>query len=190
MISNLFSSCFSRSIDRQLNPGELMGIHQQLYDEGETFLANELYRVWLRFNDDNPLSFVIYYNLAVMLIHSNELQEARKTFEHVIRVNPAFFLPYYQLGILMEQLGETDAAIEYFNLTITKTEETEGSLATNFDADYYRRMAYQQIMRLNLRELQNTSLQTILWNPQTLNQVQSMAANLLNQPEITIQPSY
>lgn len=74
-------------------------------------LAAVLYQTWLKRNRTSYDHF-IHFNLGATLFGQNDLIGAREAYEQAIALAPDFIQPRFNLGLVLERLGQPDAAIK------------------------------------------------------------------------------
>lgn len=68
----------------------------------------------LTFLEQNPKDNFLQHALALEYIKVGRLAEARSLFESVLTQSPDYVGSYYHLAKLLEQLGERDLAVEWY----------------------------------------------------------------------------
>lgn len=111
MTSELFTTAIKRSIAQDFSVADLLGAVDTLAKAKEAGLVIELYKIWIRHNQTNPLLYAIQFNFGVVLSDSGDLPGAREAFSAATTLNPAFLPPYINLGNVLERIGSADLAI-------------------------------------------------------------------------------
>lgn len=75
-------------------------------------LAAVLYQTWLARYPSAPHTFVAWFNLGVTLYQTGDIAGARAAYESALRLNPQFAHGRFNLGVILEEQGEQDAALE------------------------------------------------------------------------------
>jgi len=96
---------------RELGALDVIAAAERLAQDGQAILAAALYRDWLAYNPDDPLSYAITFNLGVLLSGLDDPAGAADALTEAIRRNPAFLPPYITLGMALERLGRTAEAL-------------------------------------------------------------------------------
>jgi predicted O-linked N-acetylglucosamine transferase (SPINDLY family) len=109
---------------------------------GQIDRAVLLYRMWAKFNPNDPFLYVIYFNLGTTLSNRGDLAGAKDAFEEAIKLKPDFFPPYINLGGVWERAGKTDEAIKTWLGVVNQLEAITGN-GLNF-----KTMAIKQIGRV------------------------------------------
>lgn len=89
---------------------ELLAAAARLQERGLAPLAAVLYRTWLQRNA-TPHNHLAWFNLGVLLFAEDDLPGAREAYSRALQLDPHFLQPRFNLGLLHERLGESDAAI-------------------------------------------------------------------------------
>jgi tetratricopeptide (TPR) repeat protein len=77
---------------------------------GEGHLAEAHFRIALTYQPMNPTA---HFNLGVALEDQGRLPDARKSYAATISADPTFADAYFNLARLLEQLGESQAALRH-----------------------------------------------------------------------------
>lgn len=93
-----------------LTPQQLIEHAEALGREGTPEAAIALYQGWLTANV-SPLSFIIYFNLAVLLVAAGRHDEALQLYLRAIKDKPDLAEARHNLANLYELQGNSDAAI-------------------------------------------------------------------------------
>jgi len=106
-----FTQCVQRAIGRDLSLLDLINAGEELQRAQERPLARELYRVWIEYNQDNPLAHAALFNLGTMLNHDGKDQLAAAQFVAAIERRPDFLQAHIALGAVLDKLGQTNEAV-------------------------------------------------------------------------------
>lgn len=93
----------------QLSLLQLFEAANQLSAEGQNALAAVLYQTWLKRNRTTH-DHLVYFNLGVILFSENDLAGAKEAYSHALHRDPGFLQPRFNLGLVYERLGQSDAA--------------------------------------------------------------------------------
>jgi Tfp pilus assembly protein PilF len=64
--------------------------------------------------ETSPNDSFLQHALALEYIKSGDEMQAKQLFEIILNRNPAYIGSYYHLAKLLERIGETDAAISWY----------------------------------------------------------------------------
>ncbi|MBF0461994.1 MAG: tetratricopeptide repeat protein [Magnetococcales bacterium] len=140
--SDGMASPLQRAKERQLTVVELVSVAEQWHTAGQKEAAIALYQVWLARNADDPLAYAVYFNYGFLLANLPDLPKARGAFQEAIRLNPDFYPPYINLGNLLEQVHELEAATDCWQNLVDRLPTTQAETAG------YKLTALQQIARV------------------------------------------
>lgn len=109
---NLLNSdpVFKQAREGQLGLGELISATEQLRASHQTHQAIELYRLWLA-HTESPLAYAACFNLGVTLADAGDAPGAEQAYRQVLSLKPEFVQAHLNLGTLLEQQGQFDAAL-------------------------------------------------------------------------------
>lgn len=142
MSSEYFVSLVARLTEQPFPIANLIEAVNQLQASGEEEQAVLLYRLWLQFNTNDPLRFVVYFNLGTMLSGRGDLQGAKVAFEQAISIHPDFHPAYINLGNALERLGNVGEAVQQWSALVAKLEGVTGNTVN------HKAMALKQIGRV------------------------------------------
>lgn len=106
-----FASVLLLAWRRQLSFTQLLEHASRLEAAKLGALAAVLYQTWLQ-RSQTPHDQFAYFNLGVALFGEGDLAGARQAYEKAIQLAPAFLQPRFNLGLVLERLGQPDAALE------------------------------------------------------------------------------
>lgn len=152
----LFLSAVKKLTERNLALVEMIGIADALRAAGDISLVLQLYKLWLNFNQDNPLRYVAYFNCAVTLSSSGEWIAAKEALEHAVAVNPDFFPAYINLGNIHETLGSLEGAVAQWTTIVDRLAPITGA------AIRFKTTGLKQIARVLQTKQQSASAERIL----------------------------
>ena len=95
---------------RQLAVGQLLELANRFSAQGQTALVAVLYQTWLQRNL-TPHNHLVYFNLGVLLFSDGDLPAAREAYLNALQLAPDFMQPRFNLGLIYERQGQSDAAI-------------------------------------------------------------------------------
>lgn len=108
--ANDFGTLVLQTWDRQLNLLQLLETADRLSAQGREPLAAVLYQTWLRRNRTTH-DHLAWFNLGVILFNQRDFEGAREAYSRALQLSPQFLQPRFNLGLVYEQLGQSDAAI-------------------------------------------------------------------------------
>lgn len=73
-------------------------------------LAAVLYQTWLARNK-TPFNHLVYFNLGVVLLNENDVLGAKEAYVRAVQLAPSFCQARFNLGLVYERQGLSDAAI-------------------------------------------------------------------------------
>lgn len=84
---------------------------ERLETSGHGKLVPELYKSWLALHPNDGLQHAAYFNYSVALSRQGDRAGAINALRACIRMKPDFYPPYLNLGRLLEDSGQTGAAV-------------------------------------------------------------------------------
>jgi predicted O-linked N-acetylglucosamine transferase (SPINDLY family) len=93
---------------------------ERLETSGNGNLVPELYKSWIALNPNDGLQHAAYFNYSVALSRQGDRAGAINALRACIRLKPDFYPPYLNLGRLLEDSGQTGAAVGQW-LELVKT---------------------------------------------------------------------
>jgi len=91
--------------------GDVITLAATLGQEGQPALADQAYKVWIRFNPDHPQLCVAHFNRSVLQAALGDNAAAAASLEAAIALNADFLPAYVNLGGLQERAGLHELAI-------------------------------------------------------------------------------
>ena len=83
------------------------------------------------FLQNSPADSFLQHALALEYIKSGNISEARKLFEDILTREPAYIGSYYHLGKLLENSGEKDLAIQWYEKGMAAAKAAKDNHAYN-----------------------------------------------------------
>ncbi|EME68440.1 O-linked N-acetylglucosamine transferase [Paramagnetospirillum caucaseum] len=120
MTQDVFLSAVKALTEGRLTLQDVFGTAEALHRSGNTDLALQIYQLWIGLNRDHHLLYAAHFNQAVTLSAIGRPEEARTALEKAIELNPDFYPAYINLGGVMENLGQADAAVDTWNRLATR----------------------------------------------------------------------
>jgi predicted O-linked N-acetylglucosamine transferase (SPINDLY family) len=94
----------------ELNLLDLLAAATRLQEQGQAPLAAVLYRTWLQRNA-TPHNHLAWFNLGVLLFAEGDMAGAREAYGQALHLDAHFLQPRFNLGLVHERLGQSDAAV-------------------------------------------------------------------------------
>lgn len=86
--------------------------------------------LWTNTIEEEPMNMRAYTNLCAAYIAIDDNSKARRVCEKAIKLDPSYYGPYLNLGLMEEKAGIIDNAISYYEQTI--------AINPKIDTTYYR----------------------------------------------------
>lgn len=91
--------------------GDVITLAGELAAQGQPALADQAYKIWVKFNAEHPQRSVALFNRSVLQAALGDNAGAAASLEQAIAVNPDFMPAYVNLGGLQERAGLNELAI-------------------------------------------------------------------------------
>lgn len=104
-----FTQVLTLAWHRQLGVVQLFEQANRLTGSGQTALAAVLYQTWLQRNQTTH-NHLVLFNLGVLLFSADDVMGAREAYNQALHLAPQFLQPRFNLGLVYERLGHSDAA--------------------------------------------------------------------------------
>lgn len=111
----------ARARNQQLSLADLFQSAENLSAAGHRQVAVEIYKLWIAFNDNNPLLHLAYFNYAVALSSIGDTAGAMHALRAAIRINPQFGQAHINLGRTLEDCGLIGPAVEQWRIYADST---------------------------------------------------------------------
>lgn len=121
---------------------ELFDHTERLQVGGDAASASAAYKGWIARNADHQLLHAVYFNYGVALAKSGDRMGAINATRECIRIKPDFQPPYINLGRLLEDAGESRAAVAQWQALTSRLGEVNG------EAVKHKLMALEQLARV------------------------------------------
>src|ERR1035437_6151136 len=106
---NNFESATLLAWQGKLDLVPLFEAANKLAEQGHNPLAAVLYQTWLKRNK-TPHNHLVYFNLGVVLFNENDINGAKEAYSHAVQLAPTFPQARFNLGLIYERQGLSDAA--------------------------------------------------------------------------------
>ncbi|WP_297506255.1 N-acetylglucosamine transferase [uncultured Caulobacter sp.] len=90
---------------------DVITVAAQLGQDGQPALADQAYKVWIRFNPEHPQLCVALFNRSILQAALGDNAGAAASLEQAVTINPDFMPAYVNLGGLQERAGLQEQAI-------------------------------------------------------------------------------
>lgn len=90
---------------------DVITLASSLASSGQPALADQAYKIWIRFNAEHPQLCVALFNRSVLQAALGDNAAAAASLEQAIAINPDFMPAYVNLGGLQERAGLNELAI-------------------------------------------------------------------------------
>lgn len=119
----ILKDVFQRARTEGLSLGELVQVAEKLNGAGLRDQALQLYRIWIAFNQDNPLVHLAGFNYGVLLNNSGDHIAAVQAFQASLASNPTFAPSRINLGRTLEDEGLIKKAVSQWRELVSQTED-------------------------------------------------------------------
>lgn len=170
MASEALFSALRRITDGSLTALQLVDAAEAVERESGRELVVQLYRIWIRFNPQDPLRHVIYFNLSTQLSRLGDIAGSIEALEQCLAVDANFYPARINLGSALERGGALDKALEQWSAVPAALPQINGSSIG------YKLLALKQIARVlearsllpNAESVMRQSLDISLQQPDVL----------------------
>jgi predicted O-linked N-acetylglucosamine transferase (SPINDLY family) len=156
MTEETFLSALQGITAGALTLGDVITAAGHCTEAGKPKLAEQLYKVWIRFNPDDPLIYVAQFNMSGLLTQAGDLEGSRAALSAAIAASPDFAPAYINLGGILERLGDADGAVEQWMAVVNKVGPINGA-AVNYSIG-----ALKQLGRVFGENLRHAAAETVL----------------------------
>ncbi|MBS0297598.1 MAG: N-acetylglucosamine transferase [Proteobacteria bacterium] len=156
MSESLFLSTVQRITSGPTDLGELVSAAGQLTAMGDVAGAEQLYRVWISCNPDNPGRFVAWFNLSTLPLGPDRVAAVTEALEKALELKPDFWPAYINLGGQRERAGDADGAVALWRQAVDKLDQITGQ---NLN---YKLTALKQISRVLMDHQQQATAEVFL----------------------------
>ena len=142
---------------QQLSLSDLFQVAEALTSSGQQTQAAEAYKVWIAFNDTNPLLHLAYFNYSVTLRQMGDLPGAIQALRAASKIDADFGPAYINLGRTLEDCGLINQAIQQWRTFTDLTATVTPDRISN------RLMSLQHIGRVLEAAGRLEEAETVLW---------------------------
>jgi len=140
--ASAFSNILDKAKHQQLSLSDLFQVAEALTSSGQQSQAAEAYKVWIAFNDGNPLLHLAYFNYSVTLRQMGDLAGAIQALRAASKIDDKFGPAYINLGRTLEDCGLINEAVQQWRIFTDVTAELTPDRISN------RLMSLQHIGRV------------------------------------------
>lgn len=127
MQGNVFLSALQNITAGRCSIGEVIDAATALAAAGESGLAEQIYKVWVSFNETHPHLYVAYFNCASVQSQIGNLAGAEESLVKALALKPDFYPGYINLGNVLERGGSVDRAMEQWQAIVDRLPTVTGS---------------------------------------------------------------
>lgn len=110
--ASLFAGILEKAKNQQLSLGDLFQVAEAVSTAGQQAQAAEIYKVWIAFNDTNPLLHLACFNYSVTLRQLGDLPGAIQALRTAVKLDSDFGPAYINLGRALEDCGLLGQAVQ------------------------------------------------------------------------------
>jgi predicted O-linked N-acetylglucosamine transferase (SPINDLY family) len=107
---------------------------------GQPDLAEQLYKVWITYNPENPLRYVANFNCAALQTRTGDLAGATLSLNAAIAQSPDFLPAYINLGGVLEKTGQPNQALDLWRAGVDRLAAVTGT-AVGYKVSSLKQMA-------------------------------------------------
>src|SRR5580658_3713649 len=109
MSDDIFLSALGRITGGDFQLTDLIDVAGRLRELGQVSPAEQLYRVWIRFNPEHPHLYAAWFNLSTLpgLAPAAAMESLNQT----LALKPDFWPGHINLGGVFERAGDLDRAV-------------------------------------------------------------------------------
>jgi predicted O-linked N-acetylglucosamine transferase (SPINDLY family) len=126
MSEEVFLTALQKITAGTFSLGELIDTAARFTAAGLKPFARQLYKIWIKFNRDDPLVFVPLFNCAELDEKSGDRSAAIDSLLAAIKVKPDFAPAHINLGGLLERAGASHYALEQWKTVADQTTQITG----------------------------------------------------------------
>ncbi len=109
--SDSYLATLQAAWNRQLSFSDLLKAAESIGSAHANGLIAILYQTWLKRNQ-TPQDHIVWFNYGAVLFSEGDLHGARDAYQQSLKLAPGFLQPRFNLGLTLERLGQSDAAIQ------------------------------------------------------------------------------
>ena len=125
----------------------------------------------------NPLDYLAFNTLGLILISLNKFEDAKKAFLHAIKLDSKYISSYNNLGHCFTLINDYENALEYFNKAF-EIDPYSSEVINNLANYFLNKGDYKKALEFYLRAYQSDN-----YNPLILNNIAIAHFNLNNEDE-------
>lgn len=164
MAEELFLTSLQHVTAGEFGLAEVINAAVALAGAGEPKLAEQIYKVWLGFNADNPQAFIAHFNCGCLQTQAGDTPGAIESMKAAIAQNPDFQPAYINLGGLVERQGSPENAIELWRGGLARMPAVTGP-AVDFKLALLRQITRIQADSRGLAEAEASLRECMSLNP-------------------------
>ncbi|MDG2523497.1 N-acetylglucosamine transferase [Caulobacter segnis] len=126
MSEKIFVAAVQAVTSRAMSIAEVIGHAGALTSAGSVPMAEQLYRIWIAFNPDDPHAYVAYFNNSVLQQQIGDVPGAAVSLRKSIEINPDFLPGYINLGSVLERQGAVNEAVTFWQAAIDRPVQLNG----------------------------------------------------------------
>lgn len=180
MAEDIFLTTLQQITAGALGLAEVINAAVALSEAGQPKLAEQVYKVWLGFNADNPQAFIAYFNCGCLQTTAGDIPGAIESLKGAIAQNPDFQPAYINLGGLVERQGSGENAIELWRAGLARMPGVTGA-AVDFRLALLRQITRVLADSHGLAEAEATLRDCLALNPRQRDVMEQYASMRLGQ---------
>ncbi|HUO91611.1 MAG TPA: hypothetical protein VMU22_01760 [Rhizomicrobium sp.] len=126
MSEELFFSAVQKITAGAMPLGELINIAGQFAEADKKSLSRQLYKIWIKFNSNDPLLFVALFNCAELDEKMGDRSAAIDSLLAAIQLKPDFAPAHINLGGLLERAGAARFALDQWRAVVEQPVQMTG----------------------------------------------------------------
>lgn len=180
MAEDLFLTAVQQITSGVLDLAGVINAATALSEAGQPKFAQQVYKVWLGFNAENPQAFIAHFNCGCLETQHGDIQAAIESMKGAIALNPDFQPAYINLGGLVERQGSAGDAIELWRGGLARMPGVTGA-AVDFKLALLRQITRVQADLHQMAEAETSLKECLALNPRQRDVMEQYAAMRLGQ---------
>jgi predicted O-linked N-acetylglucosamine transferase (SPINDLY family) len=131
VIAEVFNRWIGLTKLKQFPALQLFSAAATLQSLGAKQLAADLYKIWIAYNGDSDILYAVYFNYGVALTEVQDRLGAVEAYRAAIRLKPDFHPPYINLGRVLEDSGQTTAAVSQWMELVNRLSPVTGETVSH-----------------------------------------------------------